>query len=359
MRASEGDDTVTDKIVDRLRRGVALEDGPAKFDEIEQIGGTDSHDWYQVLLKEGRNREVRRLWESQGCQVSRLKRVRYGNVVLPQPLLRGQSQELPEAQVESLRKELKLEEGPPPALTLQPVIGQRKAGKSTVHLGKGGTGKAYVNGQNSGADEGRELRRFDHVREDRGRGRGGPRKAHGGLTVSGDAAAKQSQKPFKQRADKGARGLPEGNPAAFRTWYVPDGVETGPTGHRNADGRGPKKPYGGAGAKKRGPGGAGGAGQGPRGGGQGPWASRSAGGGGGGGQGRPRAPYGHPDSAPSFPSDHANPGSFNPNAGPRGPRPGGNRGPKGGPGGRGPGGNRGPGGRPGGGGNRGPRDGNR
>ena len=379
VRAPEGEETVSDKLVDRLKRGVALEDGPAKFDEIERIGGTDSHDWFQVLLKEGRNREVRRLWESQGCQVSRLKRVRYGQVTLPQPLLRGQSQELPDVQVEALRKELKLEEGPPPALTLQPVIGQRKAAKSTVHLGKGGAGKAYVNGQNSGADEGRELRRFDHVREDRGRGRGGPRKPHGGLTVSGDAAAKQSQKPFKQRADKGARALPEGNPAAFRTWYVPDGVETGPTGHRNADGRGPKKPYGGAGgpggAKKRGPGGPGGGGQGPRGaggggprgpggggGGQGPWASRPAGGGG--GPGRPRAPYGHPDSAPSFPSDHANPGGFNPNAGPRGPRPGGgNRGPKGpgGPGARGPGGpgggNRGPGGRPPGGGNRGPRSG--
>ena len=377
VRAPEGMDTVPDNLADRLARGVALEDGPAKFDEIERIGGTDSHDWFRVVVKEGRNREVRRLWESQGCQVSRLKRTRYGKVSLPQPLLRGQSQELPEAQVESLRKELKLEEGPPPALTLQPVIGQRKAGKSTVHLGKGGTGKAYVNGHNSGADEGRELRRFDNVREDRGRGRGGPRKAHGGLTVSGEAAAKQSQKPFKQRADKGARGLPEGNPAAFRTWYVPDGVETGPSGHRNADGRGPKKPFGGpGGAKKRGPGGPGGGGQGPRGAsgggargagaGQGPWASRPAGGGG--GAGRPRAPYGHPDSAPNFPSDHANPGSFNPNAGPRGPRPGGNRGPKGGPGGRGPGGNRGPGGAPGGqrgpggrpgGGNRGPRGGNR
>ena len=370
VRAPEGEDTVSDKIVDRLKRGVALEDGPAKFDEIERIGGTDSHDWYQVLLKEGRNREVRRLWESQGCQVSRLKRVRYGNVVLPQPLLRGQSQELPEAQVESLRKELKLEEGPPPALTLQPVIGQRKAGKSTVHLGKGGTGKAYVNGQNSGADEGRELRRFDNVREDRGRGRGKGGGFKGGLTVSGEAAAKQSQKPFKQRADKGARGLPEGNPAAFRTWYVPDGVSTGPSGHRNAGpgargpgARGPGaggqgRPYG----KPKGPGAAGGQGRGGFGG---------EGRGGAGGQGRPagagnrsqgqgnKHPYGHPGNAPSFPSDHANPGSFNPNAGPRGPRPGGNRGPKGGPGGRGPGGNRGPGGRPGGGGNRGPRGGNR
>src|SRR5690606_2774280 len=77
VRAPEGEETVSEKIVDRLRRGVALEDGPAKFDQIERIGGTDSHDWFKVVVKEGRNREVRRLWESQGCQVSRLKRVRY------------------------------------------------------------------------------------------------------------------------------------------------------------------------------------------------------------------------------------------------------------------------------------------
>ena len=83
VRAPEGEDVVSDKVADRLRRGVALEDGPARFDEIERIGGTDSHDWFRVLLKEGRNREVRRLWESQGCQVSRLKRVRYGSVELP------------------------------------------------------------------------------------------------------------------------------------------------------------------------------------------------------------------------------------------------------------------------------------
>ena len=78
----------------------------------------------------------------------------------------------------------------------------------------------------------------------RDRGRRGNRKPHGGLTVSGEAAAKQSNKPFKTRKEKGVKPLPEGNPAAFRTWYVPEGVDTGPSGHRNPDGRG-KKPYAG------------------------------------------------------------------------------------------------------------------
>src|SRR3546814_10556222 len=118
-----------------FRTGVGREDGPAKFDEIKRIGGTDSNEWFQVTVKEGRNREVRRMWESKGCQVSRLKRTRYGSVELLQPLLRGQSKALADDKVEALRRELKLEEGTPPALTLQPVIGQRKASKSTVQVG--------------------------------------------------------------------------------------------------------------------------------------------------------------------------------------------------------------------------------
>ncbi len=203
------------------------------------------------------------------------------------------------------------------------------------------------------------------MREDRGRGRGGPRK-HGGLTVSGEAAAKQSQKPFKPSArDKGPqRRCRDGNPAAFRTWYVPEGVDTGPTGHRNPDGRGPKKPYG----KKPRPGGAG-AGPNPYGGFSGE--RRGPGGGGAGKPQRSAKPYGHPGNAPSFPSDHANPGGFNPygdrarTARPGGPKPGGRPGGKPGgkpagkpggprPGGPRPGGPRG-GGRPGGGGRGGPR----
>ena len=379
VRAPEGSDVVDDKIVDRLARGVALDDGPAKFDEIERIGGTDSHDWFRVLLKEGRNREVRRLWESQGCQVSRLKRVRYGDVRLPQPLLRGQSQELPQAEVEALRQTLGLEDGAPSALTLMPVLGQRKASKTVVTGNARGHG--YVGGHST-ADEGRELRRFDHVREDRGRGRGGPRKP-GGLTVSGEAAAKQAHKAFKPKGGprpQGQRMKPGEqrgeNPTEMRTWYVPDGVDTGPSGHRNPDGpRGPRKPYGNKPAGARGPGGPrpvnpyGGGARGP-GGPAGERGPRREGGfnpdnrgprGPGGGEGRPQRaakPYGHPGNAPSFPSDHANPGSFNPygghgdQRGPRGPRPGNKPG-----GGRpsNPNGPRGP--RPGGGGNRGPRGG--
>ena len=337
VRAPEGMETVPDNIVDRLRRGVALDDGPAKFDDIKRIGGTDSHEWFQVVVKEGRNREVRRLWESQGCQVSRLKRIRYGGVELPQPLLRGQSQEMADDKVQALRTDLGLEDGAPAALTLQPVIGQRRAAKSTVHVGGQHRSNGYVGGHTT-ADEGRELRRFDHVREDRGRR--GQRKPSGGLTVTGEAAARQSHKPLKARKDK--RALPEGNPAAFRSWYVPDGVDTGPAGHRNA-GPGARKPGGGR------PGGA-----------------RPGGKPGGGGAGKPaRAahPYGHPGNAPVFPSDHATPGGSPYDRGPRSGRPGGKPG-GGKPGGGRPGGGARPGGgRPGGarpagpGGNRGPRGG--
>ncbi len=374
VRPPEGEDDVSEKIVDRLRRGVALDDGPAKFDDIERVGGSDSHDWFKVLLKEGRNREVRRLWESQGCQVSRLKRIRYGNVTLPQPLLRGQSQELSDAQVEALRKSLGLEDGPPSALTLQPVIGQRKATKkSAMHFNERRSQGGYVNGH-AAADEGRELRRFDHVREDR-RGRGAPRKS-GGLTVTGDAAANQANKRFKikgQERQPGQRMRPGetrggDNPAAMKTWYVPEGVETGPTGHRNADERRPKKPYGQKpsgpkpyGQKSRGPGGGQQRGPGQGGGFNNPYGASS-------GQGKPRHPYGHPGNAPVFPSDHATPnfdhGNGSPYDRPRGARPGGPRpqGPRPGgnrSGGPRPSGDRGPrpaGGRPGGG-NRGPRNG--
>jgi 23S rRNA pseudouridine2605 synthase len=77
---------VSDATLTRLKEGVELEDGMAKFDEIHFSGGEGANKWYNVIVAEGRNRLVRRLWESQQVVVSRLMRVRYGPVVLPERL---------------------------------------------------------------------------------------------------------------------------------------------------------------------------------------------------------------------------------------------------------------------------------
>jgi 23S rRNA pseudouridine2605 synthase len=73
---------VSEEAFTRLTHGVTLQDGPARFEEIVESGGEGANRWFHVLLRGGRNREVRRLWEAVGCRVSRLKRVRFANVVL-------------------------------------------------------------------------------------------------------------------------------------------------------------------------------------------------------------------------------------------------------------------------------------
>lgn len=314
---------VPDNIVDRLARGVALEDGPAKFDRIERIGASDSHAWFQVVLSEGRNREVRRLWESQGYQVSRLKRIRYGNVTLPRLLKRGHCVEMDAAQVQALRQQFGLEQQPP-VLTLQPVIGQRKSRPTEIRVGKDRHQASFVNGHVN--DEARELRRFDHVREDKPRGRGRPgagpgrgkpggyKGKGGGKPFSGpmgadaprgdrpaagkpgvrgrkpfgpavarddnvgnriDDRGPRARKPFGDRAQNerpghergprgnapgAVRGKPhgprpahgsQGNPAEFRSWYVPEGVDTGSKVAPPRHPRGPK-PFGQRGPKPSG-----------------------------------------------------------------------------------------------------------
>ncbi|WP_298723430.1 23S rRNA pseudouridine(2605) synthase RluB [uncultured Oceanisphaera sp.] len=99
---------VNEAMLQRLRKGVMLEDGMAKFDTIKYNGGEGMNHWFHVTLKEGRNREVRRLWESQEMQVSRLIRVRYGKIELPRNLPRGGWSEMPLDQVNYLRNEVGL-----------------------------------------------------------------------------------------------------------------------------------------------------------------------------------------------------------------------------------------------------------
>lgn len=82
--------------------GVMLEDGPARFTDVQEFGGEGINTWFHVVLMEGRNREVRRLWESQGLTVSRLKRVRYGNIFLDKRVKAGEWTELTQDEINDL-----------------------------------------------------------------------------------------------------------------------------------------------------------------------------------------------------------------------------------------------------------------
>ncbi|MCR9192104.1 MAG: pseudouridine synthase [Gammaproteobacteria bacterium] len=92
---------VKPEIIKLLLKGVMLEDGEAKFKKIEFRGGEGTNAWYHVVLSEGRNREVRRLWQSQGVEVSRLIRVRYGDISMPRYLGRGEHKEMTPQEVDA------------------------------------------------------------------------------------------------------------------------------------------------------------------------------------------------------------------------------------------------------------------
>ena len=99
-------------MVQRMHEGVMLEDGLARFTDVQEFGGKGANSWYHVVIMEGRNREVRRLWESQGVQVSRLKRVRYGNVFMDSEIRAGTWKEMSKKEIDALAKSVEL--GPKP-----------------------------------------------------------------------------------------------------------------------------------------------------------------------------------------------------------------------------------------------------
>ncbi len=99
---------VSPDMLQNLKKGIPLDDGlPAHFDVITDAGGEGSNHWYHVLVKEGRNRVVRKLWESQGVKVSRLIRIRFDSITLPRFLKRGRWMELEKEAVSNLYHSIK------------------------------------------------------------------------------------------------------------------------------------------------------------------------------------------------------------------------------------------------------------
>lgn len=103
---------VTEPMLQAMQQGVMLEDGLASFSAIQHVGGEGINSWYHVVIMEGRNREVRRLWESQGVTVSRLKRVRYGSIFLDKRTKVGEWIELTQAETDQLSSLAGLEAKP-------------------------------------------------------------------------------------------------------------------------------------------------------------------------------------------------------------------------------------------------------
>ena len=120
---------VTEEQLERLVDGVILDDGPARFTDVVRHPEADQgrrNNWFYVALMEGRNREVRRLWESQGLQVNRLKRVRYGCIFLPSFLKQGHFVELGQKEVDDLSKLVELPSLTVPKMTPQELKDTRR-----------------------------------------------------------------------------------------------------------------------------------------------------------------------------------------------------------------------------------------
>jgi 23S rRNA pseudouridine2605 synthase len=116
-------------VMQRLTDGVTLEDGEGRFLEVSDEGGEGRNHWYRVVVREGRNRLVRRMWESQGVEVSRLVRVAYAGVELPRRLRAGRWDELDAVQVKALMAAAGMvPRSPPPATPAQRGRGKSRGG---------------------------------------------------------------------------------------------------------------------------------------------------------------------------------------------------------------------------------------
>ncbi|MDH1262562.1 23S rRNA pseudouridine(2605) synthase RluB [Pseudomonas sp. GD03944] len=234
---------VDEEMIERLKAGVMLEDGPAKFTDIKEApGGEGFNHWYHCVVMEGRNREVRRLWESQGLVVSRLKRVRFGPVFMTSDLTMGRWREMSQREVDILSEEVGLKPVALPDMK-EKVRDKldRLQRKSAKPVGRGERPARTLRPAHGGPAEG------DQGRSRTPRGEGGerpsraPRDQSKGTPVAerpSDVGKKRpgkgAQRPGVELADRPAR-KPAGAPAKRRPQPAGDGQRPG-------FGRGSRKP---------------------------------------------------------------------------------------------------------------------
>ncbi|MCP4127405.1 MAG: pseudouridine synthase [Gammaproteobacteria bacterium] len=128
---------ITQDMLNTLVSGVELEDGPARFEDIVESGGEGANRWFHVVIMEGRNREVRRMWEAVGARVNRLKRVRYGPVMLGDRLHVGKCRDLDQREMSGLLEMVGLEpEKSRPSKTGSRRLPQQTAGKKANPKGR-------------------------------------------------------------------------------------------------------------------------------------------------------------------------------------------------------------------------------
>ncbi len=207
---------VTEEMIERLLNGVMLEDGPAKFSDIQQApGGEGFNHWYHCVVMEGRNREVRRLWESQGLVVSRLKRVRFGPVFLTSELTMGRYREMDQREIDILSEEVGLKPVALPGMTTKArekaERQQRKQARPLARSERPEAGRARA------AARGWRQRRPPHAglaflaRSAAGRRAQG---ARAGTPVAERPRESKSQAAPEQAARRTSGGAPGDKPAA-------------------------------------------------------------------------------------------------------------------------------------------------
>jgi 23S rRNA pseudouridine2605 synthase len=192
----------------RLLEGIQLEDGPAKFSKIEDAGGEGANHWVRVVISEGRNREVRRIFEAVGITVSRLIRIRFGAIQLPRSVARGRYYELAPEWVQAWVHDL----GIGIDEVRQRGSGQTNQGKGGRGKGpgKGGQGRPHGQGQGQGQGRGRGPGQGQGQGQPRGPMGSGYAPGTGPMSSGSGQAFSQAQGQGQGMGQRG-RGKPQGN----------------------------------------------------------------------------------------------------------------------------------------------------